>query len=74
MPVNILFAFIVGSALGWLVNLLTKSPPHLRGLVIGCCAAGKLLIYANFLYMLREHEDVFSNVEESRSPVPLASM
>ncbi|XP_017255483.1 protein PIN-LIKES 3 isoform X1 [Daucus carota subsp. sativus] len=42
MPVNILFAFIVGSGLGWMVNLLTKPPPHLRGLVIGCCAAGNL--------------------------------
>ncbi|KAL1810901.1 hypothetical protein ACET3Z_020966 [Daucus carota] len=30
MPVNILFAFIVGSGLGWMVNLLTKPPPHLR--------------------------------------------
>lgn len=44
MPVNILLAFIVGSGLGWLVNLLTKPPLHLRGLVIGCCAAGKLLL------------------------------
>ncbi|KAK1388683.1 Auxin efflux carrier [Heracleum sosnowskyi] len=42
MPVNVLFAFIVGSGLGCLVNLLTKPPPHLRGLVIGCCAAGNL--------------------------------
>lgn len=40
MPINILITFIVGSVLGWVVNLLTRPPPHLRGLVIGCCAAG----------------------------------
>lgn len=42
MPINILITFIVGSVLGWVVNLLTRPPPHLRGLVIGCCAAGNL--------------------------------
>ncbi|XAR61498.1 hypothetical protein NMG60_11015940 [Bertholletia excelsa] len=42
MPVNILITFIIGSALGWVVNQITRAPPHLRGLVIGCCAAGNL--------------------------------
>lgn len=41
MPVNILITFIIGSALGWAVNQITRAPTHLRGLVIGCCAAGK---------------------------------
>ncbi|KAK1400283.1 Auxin efflux carrier [Heracleum sosnowskyi] len=42
MPVNVFLTFLIGSFLGWLVNLVTKPPPHLRGLVIGCCAAGNL--------------------------------
>ncbi|KAF7141020.1 hypothetical protein RHSIM_Rhsim06G0002300 [Rhododendron simsii] len=42
MPVNILITFIIGSALGWAVNQITRAPTHLRGLVIGCCAAGNL--------------------------------
>ncbi|KAH6821332.1 Auxin efflux carrier family protein [Perilla frutescens var. hirtella] len=42
MPFNILITFILGSALGWVVIKLTKAPSHLRGLVIGCCAAGNL--------------------------------
>ncbi|KAK1362198.1 putative membrane transport protein [Heracleum sosnowskyi] len=42
MPINILISFMIGSLLGWVVNLLTRPPPHLRGLVIGCCAAGNL--------------------------------
>lgn len=42
MPVNILITFIVGSVLGWLVVQITRPPVHLRGLVIGCCAAGNL--------------------------------
>ncbi|KAL1815865.1 hypothetical protein ACET3Z_018439 [Daucus carota] len=42
MPVNVFLTFLIGSLLGWLVNLITRPPPHLRGLVIGCCAAGNL--------------------------------
>lgn len=42
MPVNVFLTFLIGSFLGWLVNLVTRPPPHLRGLVIGCCAAGNL--------------------------------
>lgn len=42
MPINVFITFIIGSLLGWLVNLVTNPPPHLRGLVIGCCAAGNL--------------------------------
>lgn len=41
MPVNILITFIVGSVLGWILVIITRTPPHLRGLVVGCCAAGK---------------------------------
>ncbi|KAF5955860.1 hypothetical protein HYC85_008716 [Camellia sinensis] len=39
MPLNILITFIIGSALGWGVIQITRAPPHLRGLVLGCCAA-----------------------------------
>ncbi|CAI9762979.1 unnamed protein product [Fraxinus pennsylvanica] len=42
MPFNILITFIIGSALGWVVIQITRAPPHLHGLVIGCCAAGNL--------------------------------
>ncbi|XP_075516683.1 protein PIN-LIKES 3-like [Primulina tabacum] len=42
MPFNILFTFIIGSVLGWVVIKVTRAPIHLRGLVIGCCAAGNL--------------------------------
>ncbi|KAK9164784.1 hypothetical protein Syun_005686 [Stephania yunnanensis] len=42
MPVNILLTFIIGSLFGWMLILITKAPSHLRGLVLGCCAAGNL--------------------------------
>lgn len=42
MPFNILFTFIIGSILGWAVIQITRPPQHLRGLVVGCCAAGNL--------------------------------
>ncbi|XP_024174543.1 protein PIN-LIKES 3 isoform X2 [Rosa chinensis] len=42
MPVNILITFIVGSVLGWILIQLARPPPHLRGLILGCCAAGNL--------------------------------
>ena len=40
MPVNVLLTFIIGSLLGWIVIVITKPPSHLRGLIVGCCAAG----------------------------------
>ena len=40
MPLNILITYIVGSSLGWIVLKTTKAPYDLRGLVLGCCAAG----------------------------------
>ncbi|TMX04134.1 hypothetical protein EJD97_011432 [Solanum chilense] len=42
MPFNILFTFVAGSILGWAVLQVTRPPQHLRGLVVGCCAAGNL--------------------------------
>ncbi|XP_039157408.1 protein PIN-LIKES 3 [Eucalyptus grandis] len=42
MPVNILLTFIIGSFLAWMVNIIARTPQHLRGLVMGCCAAGNL--------------------------------
>uniref|UniRef100_A0A7C9ECW8 Auxin efflux carrier family protein n=2 Tax=Opuntia streptacantha TaxID=393608 RepID=A0A7C9ECW8_OPUST len=42
MPVNILITFVIGSALGWLLVKLTRSPRHLKGLIIGSCSAGNL--------------------------------
>ncbi|GMJ02343.1 PIN-LIKES 3 [Hibiscus trionum] len=42
MPVNILLTFIIGSALAWFLIQITTTPPHLHGLVIGCCSAGNL--------------------------------
>lgn len=42
MPVNILITFIIGSALGWVLLLITRPPKHLKGLIIGACAAGNM--------------------------------
>ncbi|XP_043713491.1 protein PIN-LIKES 3-like isoform X1 [Telopea speciosissima] len=42
MPINILFTFLIGSALGWMLIQITRPPQHLRGLILGCCAAGNL--------------------------------
>ncbi|XP_071735350.1 protein PIN-LIKES 3-like isoform X2 [Rutidosis leptorrhynchoides] len=35
MPVNILLTFIIGSALGWLLLIITRPPQHLKGLILG---------------------------------------
>lgn len=42
MPVNILLTFVIGSALGWVLIKITRTPQHLQGLVLGCCSAGNL--------------------------------
>ncbi|CAN7042408.1 unnamed protein product [Brassica oleracea var. botrytis] len=42
MPLNVVLTFIIGSFLGWLVIKITKPPSHLRGIIVGCCAAGNL--------------------------------
>ncbi|XP_048230776.1 protein PIN-LIKES 3-like isoform X2 [Ricinus communis] len=42
MPVNILITFIIGSALGWILIKITAPPKHLKGLILGCCAAGNM--------------------------------
>ncbi|PRQ19632.1 putative membrane transport protein [Rosa chinensis] len=42
MPVNVGMTFIVGSIFGWILILLTRTPRRLRGLTVGCCAAGNL--------------------------------
>lgn len=49
MPLNILITYIVGSALGWILLKTTKAPYDLRGLVLGCCAAGNL---GNMLFII----------------------
>ncbi|KAK4340708.1 hypothetical protein RND71_039209 [Anisodus tanguticus] len=42
IPVSILITFLVGSALGWILVKITRTPQHLHGLVIGCCAGGNM--------------------------------
>ncbi|KAI3798688.1 hypothetical protein L1987_33966 [Smallanthus sonchifolius] len=42
MPVNILLTYIIGSALGWVLLIITRPPQHLKGLILGACAAGNL--------------------------------
>ncbi|PKA47338.1 hypothetical protein AXF42_Ash017283 [Apostasia shenzhenica] len=42
LPLNILLTFIFGSAFGWLVLQITRVPPHMRALIISCCAAGNV--------------------------------
>ncbi|XVF75680.1 hypothetical protein PTKIN_Ptkin13bG0206000 [Pterospermum kingtungense] len=49
MPVNIFLTFIIGSALGWILIKITKTPQHIRGVVIGCCCAGNT---GNLLYII----------------------
>lgn len=60
MPVNILLTFIIGSALGWVLVKITRTPKHLHGLVIGSCAAGNL---GNLLLII-----IPAVCEESNSP------
>ncbi|KAH7566130.1 hypothetical protein JRO89_XS08G0099900 [Xanthoceras sorbifolium] len=40
MPFNILVTHIIGSLLGWILIKITRAPQHLKGLILGCCAAG----------------------------------
>ncbi|GMI81849.1 hypothetical protein HRI_001854200 [Hibiscus trionum] len=42
MPLNVLLTFLVGSALGWILIKITKTPKQLQGAVIGCCSTGNL--------------------------------
>ncbi|XP_043708622.1 protein PIN-LIKES 3-like [Telopea speciosissima] len=42
MPLNIFITFLIGSALGWMLIQITRPPSHLRGLILGCCAAGNM--------------------------------
>ncbi|KAF7837438.1 protein PIN-LIKES 3-like [Senna tora] len=42
MPINVLLTFIIGTALGWLLNKIARTPLHLQGLVLGFCSAGNL--------------------------------
>ncbi|XVF75685.1 hypothetical protein PTKIN_Ptkin13bG0206500 [Pterospermum kingtungense] len=42
MPVNIFLTFIIGSLLAWILIKITKTPEHVRGIVVGCCSAGNL--------------------------------
>lgn len=49
MPVNVLFTFMIGSMLGWIVIQITNAPARLRGLVLGCCSAGNL---GNLLFII----------------------
>lgn len=60
MPVNILLTFIVGSIFGWILIKLTRPPPQLRGLIVGCCAAGNM---GNLLLII-----IPAVCEESGSP------
>ncbi|KAK0603734.1 hypothetical protein LWI29_008076 [Acer saccharum] len=60
MPVNILLTFLIGSALAWILIKITRTPPHLQGLIIGCCSAGNL---GNLLLII-----IPALCEESDSP------
>ncbi|GLT92860.1 hypothetical protein SLE2022_106730 [Rubroshorea leprosula] len=39
MPVNILLTLILGLVLGWILIKITKTPPNLKGLIMGCYSA-----------------------------------
>jgi len=53
MPLNVLITFIIGAALGWLLVKLMRVPHHLQGLVLGCCAAGRVNMC--FVYVIKGH-------------------
>lgn len=42
MPLSVLLTFFIGAIFGWLLMKMITVPDHLRGLVLGCCAAGSL--------------------------------
>ena len=57
MPINILITFIFGAALGWLLLIITRPPEHLKGLILGTCSAGNLVIYLHpYEYMDQERK------------------
>ncbi|KAK8552741.1 hypothetical protein V6N13_121125 [Hibiscus sabdariffa] len=64
MPLNVLLTFLVGSALGWILIKITKTPRHLRGAVIGCCSAGNLgnLLLIVIPALCEESNSPFSNI------------
>ncbi|KAK8643315.1 hypothetical protein V6N13_012618 [Hibiscus sabdariffa] len=64
MPLNVLLTFLVGSALGWILIKITKTPRHLRGAVIGCCSAGNLgnLLLIVIPAVCEESNSPFSNI------------
>ncbi|XP_042507101.1 protein PIN-LIKES 1-like isoform X2 [Macadamia integrifolia] len=42
VPLNVLMTYLIGSALGWVLIQISRPPSHLRGLILGCCAAGNM--------------------------------
>lgn len=40
MPINVFLTFLIGSVFGWVLNKVTKAPPHLRPILLSCCASG----------------------------------
>ncbi|XVF41377.1 hypothetical protein PTKIN_Ptkin01aG0275500 [Pterospermum kingtungense] len=42
MPVNIFISCMIGSAFGWILVKITRTPRHLQGLVIACSSAANL--------------------------------
>lgn len=54
MPINILITFIIGSALGWILIKVTRAPQHLKGLILGCCAAGNAFFAGNRIFLRSE--------------------
>ncbi|BBN02914.1 auxin efflux carrier family protein [Marchantia polymorpha subsp. ruderalis] len=42
MPVNVILCYTIGSGLAFIVISVTEPPPHLKPLIIACCAAGNI--------------------------------
>lgn len=75
MPINILLTFIIGSALGWIIIQITKTPPNLKGLILGCCSAGKRLFMTCLPVSLKESNDewlILYELSYFQSQIPLA--
>lgn len=56
MPINILCTFIIGSVLAWILIKVTRAPRHLKGLVLGCCAAGIMASLVMYKQNLGTHD------------------
>lgn len=69
MPLNVLLTFIIGTSLGILLVKVTRVPHHLQGLVLGCCAAGRVTSTLKILTLPMKYPQ--TKLGRSARPSPL---